>query len=457
MMKAWINRILMITLTAVFFALIPGSAMPVQAGGDVDLNGIIKGLQSDGTIKVPDDYISYSKVYVNKDDLNSKYGGTFSDLYKQGKVEAYWRIGADGYGYRSVKAVLDKEGNFTYEVYRSDAGKYLSFLTDSVNNEDTHYNNNTSDIKIPGSSLGISLDIKTGILKVTGVTNLPGRTFDKLYVDGQQETDSFTRNYFSYNLDTKKYSIGSHSLKAILSDGNTVNYPYQIPTYIYAKPSIKAGQMRTWNNYFTFKAGLVPAKYDGIVISFRPKGGKAWTSGDPRKASGWACSYETCKFTGLKANTVYEVRAFYTKNLDGKNYSPLGLGTNTAYSNTIIIKTGPAAKPPVKSIKITKAKIKKSKLKGKWYWDNGKLKYLKARTVYKTSFKVTVTMKKKPGVKGIFIGDKKIKGNKKKYTAQFTVDGKMKGKKVNVSVRTYGNDSYGQLSPIYAKKVKVKK
>ena len=65
-------------------------------------------------------------------------------------------------------------------------------------------------------------------------------------------------------------------------------------------------------------------------------------------------------------------------------------------------------------------------------------------------------MKKKPGVAGIYIGSKHVKGNKKTYTAKFTLSGKKKGKKVKVSVYSYMNPTYGGWSGKIFKKVKVK-
>ena len=50
-----------------------------------------------------------------------------------------------------------------------------------------------------------------------------------------------------------------------------------------------------------------------------------------------------------------------------------------------------------------------------------------------------------------------VKGNKKKYTADFTVTGKQKGKKLKVAVCTYQNPVYKGYSPAYKKKVKVRK
>ena len=54
------------------------------------------------------------------------------------------------------------------------------------------------------------------------------------------------------------------------------------------------------------------------------------------------------------------------------------------------------------------------------------------------------------------IGDKKIKGNKKTYTATFTDSGKLKGKKIKVDVCSYNDAKVGGYSPVFSKKVKVK-
>ena len=73
-----------------------------------------------------------------------------------------------------------------------------------------------------------------------------------------------------------------------------------------------------------------------------------------------------------------------------------------------------------------------------------------------TKYKVTVKLKKKPGTTGIMIGDKKIKGNKKTYSATFEDSGKLKGKKITIGVCTYNDAKVGGYGKVYKKKVKVR-
>ena len=119
------------------------------------------------------------------------------------------------------------------------------------------------------------------------------------------------------------------------------------------------------------------------------------------------------------------------------------------------------SKPKVKSIKISKAKIRKIwvnplyeglKLVAKGFW------------TYQTTYTVTVKFKKKPNVAGMYIHASSnsplyqyVKGNKKTYKCKFTVGGKAIGKKSLVRVYSKGNKTYGAYSPEYKKKVKVKK
>ena len=137
-------------------------------------------------------------------------------------------------------------------------------------------------------------------------------------------------------------------------------------------------------------------------------------------------------------------------------------------SGAVSFKTG-YKYTPVKSIKAKKLKqyckkIKVKKLSKKIYWSNGYAGYGPYRKVlgtktYKywyTKVKVTVKMSKTPGVAGIYIGSKHVAGNKKTYTAKFTLSGKKKGKKIKVSVYSYMNRTYGGWSARTLKKVKVK-
>ncbi|MBQ9155392.1 MAG: fibronectin type III domain-containing protein [Eubacterium sp.] len=297
-----------------------------------------------------------------------------------------------------------------------------------------------------GSSLSISGTIvnSQGVLTLVGQA-AEGRTFKELYVDNKYEK-ALSGSSFTYKLDLKKLDPGMHTAYAELDDGSKVDLGRRFPVHIYDIPEIATTEFKTYGTYLLYTPNHTGLNGGLFCLSVKAKGASSWSSIPPKSG---VSGYNTLKLTGLKPNTTYQVRAFYSKDL-GEGWSYTGDATGS-YSKIVTIKTGPKAKPPVKSIKISGAKVKKVKILGKWY----KGKWYKSYYVYETTFKVTVTMKKKPGCAGIYIGKKLVKGNKKKYTAKFTESGKMKGKKVKVSVYTYGNKSYGACSPSVVKKVKV--
>ena len=138
------------------FLLLP---QKVHAGGAVDINGVIKGVNKDGTV----DYNKILLVYLK--DLDAKYGNQFSTLYAQGKVGAGFCVGsADKLGTYND----DKDGKyFAYYISPDKAGQYLSFET-WTNADDTGYNNNTSSYKIVApSSSSTSTSSPKGLTKPT--------------------------------------------------------------------------------------------------------------------------------------------------------------------------------------------------------------------------------------------------------------------------------------------------
>lgn len=158
--------------------------------------------------------------------------------------------------------------------------------------------------------------------------------------------------------------------------------------------------------------------------------------------------------TKLVANRSYKVRAFYAKNVTygSKTYPMIG-----PFSNEVTVKTGKAAKPKIKSVTVKAIKVKKIKLIRHAYWDiNGKWIPYKESYTWTTKYKVTVKLKKKPGTAGLCIGNKRIKGNKKTYSATFTDTGKLKGKKIKVAICTYNDKATGAYGPAVYKKVKMK-
>ncbi len=308
------------------------------------------------------------------------------------------------------------------------------------------------------ATINVSNNKSTGKATVTG--KVTGDTFSDIYVDGSSINAGISgKASFTKTIDMKNYDVGFHTISARLTNHDVqVVYKYAVPTYIYSKPSIKRANFTTGSKYFVFEnSGNYYSKDSscGVYLDYKKKSGKKWKSN-----YGPVANYSSGKKTGLKPNTPYYIRAHYGKKVSygGKTYFFSGKETGKK-SGTVKVKTGKKRKPPVKSITITKAKqFKKVYAYTTWIYIGGYgYPTYHTYTQWYTSFKVTVKMKKKPGTYGIYIGNVRVKGNKKKYTADFTVTGKQKGKKLKVAVCTYQNPVYKGYSPAYKKKVKVRK
>lgn len=305
-----------------------------------------------------------------------------------------------------------------------------------------------------------SISVKTypsGNAYVTGKAT--GDTFDDIYVDGSRVYAGIDgKTSFAYTIDMKEYSVGFHTISAGLNNHDAeVVYKYAVPTYIYQAPSIKTSCFETGRKCFTFSNNGNSYKYDsdcGTYVDYKKKGGKKW-----KQNYGPVSSYGSGKVKGLKPNTFYYIRAHYGKvvSYGGKSYFFTGKAKSKVSKN-VKVKTGKKSKPPVKKIKISKVKqFKRTFSYTLWINYGGYMvpRYI-SNTYWYTSFKCTVYMKKKPKAAGIYIGNVQCKGNKKKYTADFTVSGKQKGKKLKFSVCTYQNATYKGFSPYYKKKVRIK-
>ena len=424
---------------AMILALMPAiTGQQVHAGDGMSVKIHVE--NSDGTV------YSGDVIYVSLQELNDELGSDYSTLFDEGKVEAYWgHYGIDD-GYR--EKAIKKGNNLCYTVMPGDFDKEIAFYTRYY---DTNYGTS-------GVYVGTYINIKTdasGIATVTGETTT-SKTFTGVRIDSSitlSEDTSAGKKKFEFTFDTKKYDIGFHSIQANLSDGSICKYPFAsaFVSKIYAKPALKANWFETWKDCFVMTSGNYDsAKYGDIYIDYRKKGGSWQTQYGP-----WGPNSQG-KIAKLSPNTTYEVRAYYAKKMDSGYYL---LGQP---SSTVTIKTGPKSAPAIKSVKISKAKVKKVWVKP--ILDAFGFVVKKGFWTYETTYKVTIKFKKKPGVAGIevYAGGvtlpKYIKGNKKTYTTTFTVGGKAKGKKTTFKICTKGNAAYGAWSP-YAtkKKVKIKK
>lgn len=436
---------LMVTLGAMFIM----NTRQVYAGGSVDLDGIIKGANKNGT------FYSGDKIYVNMEDLDAKYGGTFITQYNAGKVTAHFCVWDGSGNTESYEAILSTDKKTLYwKVQPKWIGKYIYFGTDGKG--DSYYNNNTSMSQYRVSAcVDVSVNKDTGIATVTGKIVGTSNKFDGILIDGAHITTfddySVGKTEMNFTFDVKKYTIGYHTLSVKLTDGTQCDYLYKFLSGIYVKPAIKASWFETEKDQFIMTTNAFDsAKYGNIYFDY--KKGKSGT---------WQTQYGPCgpsssgSIKKLSANTTYYIRAYYVKEAEGTYIiGPV--------SSEVAIKTGPAKKPAIKSIKISKAKVKKVWVKPiynalgfivkKGFWTK------------ETTYKVTFTFKKKPGCAGIevYAGGvtlpKYLKGNKKTYSTKFTVGGKAIGKKTAFTIRTKGNATYGAWSPPITKKnIKIKK
>ncbi len=155
---------------------------------------------------------------------------------------------------------------------------------------------------------------------------------------------------------------------------------------------------------------------------------------------------------GLKPSKKYQARTYYGKSFTYKGIDYFWKGP---YSAVIKFKAG-AAKTPVKSFKLKAYNIKRHGIRHYGAYTGV---YLYTEYIYTYKLKAIVTMKKKPGAKGVNICGKWVKGNKKKYTkylGSFTSYSKPRGQKTKVSIYSYQNKKYGGYSPLWKKTRKVR-
>lgn len=443
------SSILMIALLAVFGIMFLMNTKQVYAGGAVDLDGLIQGANTDGT------FYSGDKIYVDMEALNARYGGTFISKYNSGEVTAQFCVWDGAGAIEEYDAILSTDKKQLYWTIQPKwVGNWIFFCTGGKN--DTYYNNNTDMTQYQVSTcLDISVNKTTGIATVTGKILGTSNTFDGILIDGTHiiTFDEYCvgKTSMNFTFDVKKYTVGFHTLSVKLSDGTQCNYPYKFVSGIYEKPAIKANWFETEKNLFIMTTNAFDkAKYGDLYFDYK-KG----------KTGAWKTQFGPCgpsssgKIDKLSPNTTYYIRAYYVKKIDA-NYiiGPV--------SSEVAIKTGPAAKPAIKSVKISKAKVKKVWVKPIYNAFGFIIK--KGFWTKETTYKVTITFKKKPGAAGIqvYAGGvtlpKFLKGNKKTYTTKFTVGGKAIGKKTAFTIRTKGNATYGAWSPpITKKKIKIKK
>lgn len=327
------------------------------------------------------------------------------------------------------------------------------------------------------TSGGITLtpNRSTGILTVTGTISAGSEKFTKLYViDLIASQTVYTKTLSNVKSFTETINMGSFDIGAygIYVDTNktTAKYYDAAIAEIYDTPVNNASQVETYAKYLFYAPNRTYYRSDydsGLYVDIKKVGAKSWTSYGPITS--------TRQIKGLKPSTKYQIRAYYGKivTFGGKSYFINGRENNKF--KTVTVKTG-KKKLPIKKVTVKAVNVKKHVHKR--YGPYTGL-YLGKETWYTYRLKVTVKMKKKPGVKGIYINGKKVKGNKKTYSVKFAktntiFNGKHVVKrykkwwkqddtyklprksKYKVLIYSYSNKTYKAYSPIQKRTKRIK-
>ena len=280
--------------------------------------------------------------------------------------------------------------------------------------------------------------------------------FDSLYVDNMYVKSLGSSTAINTSIDMKNYSVGYHCIRVYINlydnYGYYVNRAYDdwdyVPTYIYSKPSNSLSRYETYPKYLNY---YTPASYSkdytcNLYMDYRKKGTKKW------KTRVMPYGNTTYKISGLKPGKTYQTRVYYAKRVtyNGKDYIFSGKKAPVRrLSKIVALKTGPA-KLPIKSIRVNAYNVKRHRIRHYGYYTGV---YLYTETVYTYKLRATVTMKKKPGIKGLWINGKRIRGNRRKYSRKlgsYMAASRPRGT-YKIFCYSYSNKKYGRYSKMYRK------
>lgn len=359
--------------------------------------------------------------------------------------------------YRQI--VHDDDGagtgnNFRISFMAKQGETYILQATDYYRERTGNYNV-TLGLENFEASLDVSFDKATATLTASGTVK--GDTFYDLYVDDERcDAGIDGETEFNTTVNMKDYPVGYHVISARLNDSNaSIKYDTPIPTLVYSqKPVLYMKDFYSAPKFFGLYYSGKSYKYDsgcGVYYDYKKKGG-SWKKGyGPLSTNS---SLRNIPSRKLKPRKSYVVRAYF--GWKGKvNGKPVFIKGPVSKSKTV--KTASNKKLSIKKVTTTKAKVK--------YWYtlttyNSWGYMISRRAIYLTSFKVTIRLKKKPGTTGIYLGNVRMKGNKKKYRSKtISLSGgkkEYKGKKIKGSFYSYQSTSYGGYSPTVKKKFKIR-
>ena len=275
--------------------------------------------------------------------------------------------------------------------------------------------------------------------------------FYALYVDSQLVTSLGNSTSIDTTVDMKNYSVGYHMIRVYLTFNGTMTKDDcdYVPTYIYGTPSNAAKLYDVYSKYFTYSTPSYSRDSScSLCMEYRPKGAKKWKT---KTLSG----YGDAKISGLKPNKVYQTRVYWIKKFtyNGKDYVFSGKKKPVKkVSKVRKIRTG-LKKLPVRSVQVRATGVKVHRIP---HYGKYTGVYLYTETLYTYNLTATVYMKKRPGVKGIYLNGNRLAGNKLVYTKKlgsYMSPSRPRGKST-LHIYSYNNKTYGGYSPIYNKTVR---
>ena len=197
----------------------------VAAGGDFDYNGIVSGLNGNGTADPG------ATLTVKLNDLESRAPGIKS-AYGHGAIKIYWQIAGSETEVNPDYSSADG-GTFSIYLDESYADKTITFFT-SGNYDSTNYNNNAAPVKV--NSLvahivkGPSIDsVKVGGSPVSKIVQVYTGGYGEYYTINEYNTDYVYERTIVLSVDGKQVAskTATHSSSSSIEvDFANVPVPY---------------------------------------------------------------------------------------------------------------------------------------------------------------------------------------------------------------------------------------
>lgn len=303
---------------------------------------------------------------------------------------------------------------------------------------------------------------------VKGTINAP-HYFYGLYVD-KTLVSAVTGSTVNVTINMSDFATGYHTvwLAVVEGAGSTTAIDMIYKKYVAfntlsERPTYN-GVFEVYSTYFTY-APYDMAMHnmaDKLYLQYSSDGGKTWkTSGYMQANMIQLYISQKYEISGLQPKTTYKTRIRYGKVV---TYTSDQLGDGESYFfggpvlNTTTIKTGSATKPAIKSVRCKAVHVRYHKVR---HYGQYTGVYLYTERFYTCKIKVIVRLKKKPGTKGLWIGTKWAKGNKKTYSKTFAIypnyfAQRPRGHyKYTVTIRSGQSKKWGGYSPSVTKTKKL--